>query len=187
MSDACWKRRARSFQATQNDPFERIWKSRRQFVWRARVILQHRRECLRQGFPSERPSSRGHLVQHGAEAEDVTSGVQFPSRRLLRRHVGRRTCGDFWSPSGIVTVRGPLIALAVCDEPREAEVQYLDLALKRDDDVRRLEIAVDDAVLVRRRESVRNRDRHAQHLVDCHPIPGDERVQRRALVGTPSP
>src|SRR5208282_6771362 len=42
---------------------------------------------------AERHRAGGHLIEHGAKAEQVRTGVEILAARLLRRHVGDGTDG----------------------------------------------------------------------------------------------
>ncbi len=76
-----------------------------------------------------------HLVQHHAQAVDVGAAVDAVRRAgdLLRRHI-RRSAGD---DAEIGTVRTRVVEA-------EPEVYEDGAAVRRDDDVRRLDIAVED-------------------------------------------
>jgi hypothetical protein len=90
----------------------------------------------------ERPAQRQALVQHHAQRVDVRAPVELAGARgeLLGRHVGRRSRVESRRRQ-----RGQLrVALA-----RQAEVQDHRLAAGRDHQVGRLDVAVDDAGLVR--------------------------------------
>ena len=99
--------------------------------------------------------------------------------RLLGRHVGGRADdhAHLRSAPGAVSV-GEFVASAVADGARgsqrlgETEVEHLHRAVGADLDVRRLEIAMDDALLVRRLERVGDLPRDRQRL--------GERNRRRA-------
>ena len=81
-----------------------------------------------------------HLVQHHAHRIDVAARIELLALHLLGTHVVRR-------PDDQPRLRHPLMRLG---HARDAEVHQLDLALVIDEDVLRLDVAVDDALLVRR-------------------------------------
>ncbi len=99
-------------------------------------------------LPHEGRASRDDLVEDGPERVDV--GVRPVLRRgaarLLGRHVGRR-------PEELAHDRQPLAHVLLV--AREAEVHELRDALRVDDDVVGLHVAVDDPVLVGVREGER--------------------------------
>ena len=90
--------------------------------------------------PGERRLADEHLVQHAAEAVDVAPGVDvLAAERLLRAHVVRRADGH----AGL----GQLLAAGLAHRPRDAEVGDQRVAAEQQD-VLRLDVAVDDAALV---------------------------------------
>ena len=64
---------------------------------------------------------------------------------------------------------------------RQAEVEHLHGAVRRDLDVRRLQIAVDDALLVRRFERLRDLARDRECLLNRQRTPGQTLGERRAF------
>ena len=103
----------------------------------------------------ERQRAGRHLVEHDAEREQVGARVELPAARLLGRHVRHRAQRrprhrHSLAMRGLVRRRrlGPL------DQLRQAEVEHLGLAARRHEDVRRLDVAVDDALGVRGVERV---------------------------------
>ncbi len=76
--------------------------------------------------------AREYFIQHEAKRVDVAADRHFAARQLFRGHVGRRPCADRFA-------RGS----------RKAEVSDAHFARAVDHHIRRLEIPVDDAPLVR--------------------------------------
>ena len=60
---------------------------------------------------------------------------------------------------------------------RKAEVEHLHSAVGANHDVGRLQIAMDDAAGVRRRQGIGDRDRDPQHLAEAHAVAWNERIQ----------
>ena len=138
-----------------------------------------------------------HLVEHAAERPDVGALVDRLAARLLRAHVGRRAehvparVDAAAASSAIATHRAPVPASALA----EAEVEHLHDAVGRDLDVGGLQVAVDDALLVRalrapRRSGARSARASAQRRVGhapsallegrrLRPAPGRARASRR--------
>ena len=86
------------------------------------------------------------------------------SARLLGAHVGGRA-EDGAGPGKIVAERGGLArGLVQVQRLGEPEIEQLDFAVGRDLDVGRLEIAMDDAFLVRRLERVGDLQRNLERL-----------------------
>ena len=110
--------------------------------------------------PEERRPAGHHLVEHRAEGVEVGAGVRSTPQRLLGRHIG--DCTDHHA------VRGHAAAV---QGHRQAEVAQHRRPFGSKPDVAGLEVAVDDAVLVR----VVQRQRHllgrTYGLVDRQPVP----------------
>ncbi len=96
----------------------------------------------------DRRQARHELVQDRPERVDVGAHVHLLAPRLLGSHVGRR-------PEHVARRRD----LGPVEPARQAEVRHERLSLGREEDVRGLEVPVDDAALVRVRDG-------ARHLLD---------------------
>ena len=88
-------------------------------------------------FSGERTPAGQHLVEHDAERPDISACVQRIAARLFRRHV--RHGPEHHARSGDVGLARQL---------REPEVDDLHDAFGRDDQIRRLDVAMDDVGLV---------------------------------------
>jgi len=120
------------------------------------LAREHGGEDVGDRLAGEEPPARQHLVQHHAESPDVGAPVHGLPARLLRRHVGGGAKDDAGARArvrqrrGLREIDGGGPALRGFARPglREAEIQHLDLAVGRQLDVRRFQVAVDDALLV---------------------------------------
>src|SRR5687768_15068839 len=101
----------------------------------------------------ERDLAGCHFIHHDAERKDVGAMISALTSRLLRRHRGR--CAHNGARNCQVSVSFFLILL---QQFREAEIQDFHPALGCDDDVSRLDVAVDDVASV----SSSNRLRYLQ-------------------------
>ena len=96
------------------------------------------------------------LVQQQAEAVDVAAHRDLAPLQLLRRHVGRRARPD-------------VVARKRLGQGGEAEVGDADVALAVEHHVRGLEVAVEDALLVRGGEPAAELARDFEGLVGRQP------------------
>ena len=127
-------------------------------------------------------SPREHLVQDRAEREDVRPRVGRLALDLLGRHVAERAHHD----AGLRPRRGRrqvrrLAALFLVRQLREAEVEDLETAVFGDEQVLGLQVAVDDPLLVRRGEAVRDLQRVVDRLSRRQLPAGERRAQRLAF------
>src|SRR4029450_40302 len=98
---------------------------------RRRIVLEDRGECLEGGSFVTRRRAGDHLVEDGAEAEEVGACVECMSTNLLRRHVtDAAECR-----LGPCQARRILQTLDLFMPLGEPEVQNLQPLLERDEDV----------------------------------------------------
>ena len=136
---------------------------------------QHRRERIADVLAVERAAAGEHLVEHAAERPDVAALVGGPSLRLLGAHV-RRGAEDH-AHAGIIAGDVIVGELRRALRPRPTTpADPIAFASPKSStftvpsgahlDVRRLQIAMDDALLVRRFERVGDLPRDGQRLVE---------------------
>ncbi len=184
----------RFLQAPVNDAFEGL-----PFRYDARVgdpnLIQSRRLGLKDSSDGrgrigsgERMGAGAKLEEDDAESKQVRTRVNGLAADLLGRHVGRRP--ELGAGVGQVCERRVV-------EAGETEIENLDLPIGRSDDILRLEIAMDDAPLVGRRQGlghlrrrlddVRDRKRATPQLfAECFAgdvLEGDEQVMIEFLQG----
>ncbi len=118
-----------------------------------RFIPQHGRQHFRSGLTLEKAATGEHLVEHDTERPDVGPAIHLPALRLLGAHVGGRAQDD----AGLGGRRGQGGRHGTggrhgvqFERLGQTEVQHLGLAVAGDEDVGRLQIAVDHPVLVGR-------------------------------------
>ena len=135
------------------------------------VILEHRRERDRDVVAFKCPPAGEHLEHDDAEGPDVGASIDRSSPRLLGRHVGRRAEDEAGlrrvhrerrRHRGVRTRSGRRI-----QRFREPEIEHLDGAVVAYLDVRRFEIAMDDALVVRDFERFGNLASDRQRFVDA--------------------
>jgi hypothetical protein len=105
-----------------------------------------------------------HLEQHGAEGPDVGAPVRRLAAGLFRAHVRGRA--EKRAGAGPNDRHLRVLCLGRFD-PREAEVEHLDETIGCDRDVRGLQIAMHDAVLMGRFQRVGELPRDGQGFVEC--------------------
>ena len=118
-----------------------------------RLLLQDRGHRLDRGVAPERPPAGEHLVEHGAEREDVRAVVDGLPAHLLRRHVPDR-------PQHACPARSRRDAVGArrrrgSGRPGRCFARPKSRILtrpSREEEVLRLEVAVDDPLVVRGRE-----------------------------------
>jgi hypothetical protein len=132
-----------------------------------RILPQDRRHRVRGGVPAESAFAREHLVEDGAEREDVGSGIGRMPAHLLGRHVAERSEHDPRLRAGGLGwhIRQRRTSRLRPRQLGQAEVQDLQPPVLRDEEVLRLQVPVDNPLLVRRGEAVR----HLQRVVDRLP------------------
>ena len=144
------------------------------------VVAQDGGDDLRRGAAAERPLAGGHLVEHHAEREDVGAHVGRLPLDLLRRHVGDRAEQRPGADDRQRLRRALVDRRLRRAHGGDAEVDHLRPAVVGDDDVARLEVAVDDAVGVGRAERVGERHGEVEQRADRQAGLGDHRVERAA-------
>ena len=146
-----------------------------------RVELAQGRGLLRDDLDEEggdRLAAEGllaghHLVEDAADREEVAAPVDDAAPGLLRAHVGRRP----EQAPGHREVLAPLVG-----HLRDAEVGDPHVVPGLDHDVRGLDVAVDDAVLVRVAQSVRHLGPDRRRALDRHLArPRDHPVEPHAV------
>ena len=137
----------------QDDRLEPFGDRRIQRPRRDELALQQPHDHGAAVVARERTPAGGHLVEHAAEREEVGARVDLDAGGLLRRHVGRRA--DRRTGHRDVRVGGRLhrgLRAAASRRSRltigqlgQAEVEHLEVIVVRDEQVGRLDVAVDDA------------------------------------------
>ncbi len=144
-----------------------------------RFFPQDRRHRLGRRVAVERSPAREHLVEDGAEGEDVRPGVGGLALHLLRRHVAERPEHD----SRLRAARrrrqsrrlGPRLGVR---ELGQAEIEDLDAPIVCHEQVLGFQIPMDDPFLVRRGQSVRDLERVVDRLPRRELRSGERRAQR---------
>src|SRR6185503_13680392 len=153
-------------------------------VRRLRVFVKYGVHRVNVVFVRERALARCHLVYHCAERKDVAAEVNALAEKLLRRHVFDRSkyhAGirlDLNDGLFRAVSREPALSL---DELRESEIQNLRVAVAADHQVLRLEVAMNDAMLVRLAKPFGDLNRDLQSVAYRQRARGDLSPQRVSL------
>ena len=149
-----------------------------------RLVFEDRRDRVGDTLAAKRPPGRQHLVQHAAERPDVGPLVDRLPTCLLGTHVGGRARDHTFSRfldrdrSASGTRR---VLILPRKHLRQPEVEHLHGVVRRDLDVRRFQIAVDDALLVGRFERLRDLARDRERLLNRQRTQGQTLGERRAF------
>ena len=143
-------------EAVQDDPVERGRQRLALLGGRRGVLLEDRVHRLDGRVALGTRGARQHLVEHDAEREDVGAVIDGLPAHLLGRHVAHRAehrarAGQ--RPRVGEQRRLGLDRRAGRGQLGEAEVEDLDAAVARHEDVLRLQVAVDDPLVVRGRQA----------------------------------
>ena len=104
-----------------------------------RTEKAHTRHQVHVPSAGVRHFTREHFIQHAAQTVDVASPIHLGARCLLRAHVCRRTDRD----------AGPGQRVRDAECPSDPEVSHQHLTATGEQNVLRLDVAVNHAVLVR--------------------------------------
>ena len=149
-------------EAPHHAPLDRPWGAGDDTSERRRIITQNRRDDGSGGVALEGSASGERLGQHSPEAEDVATRVDRMAMCLLRRHVAG---GSYEALAAGERRAGCLMGrVVVADQLGDAEVEDLGVAAVGDDDVGRLEIAMDDARRVSSAERLADVDADADDV-----------------------
>src|ERR1700680_465992 len=139
------------------------------------------------GLSLERQDSSRHLIEYDPEREEVRARVHRPAQRLLRRHVWDGSQSEAGASEivrglrdvseGVATDAGFVPHAELC----QAEVQNLGVPALGDENVRRLNIAVNDAVRVGGVERVGNLDPQIKQLWQGQWALGDALPESRTI------
>ncbi len=143
---------------------------------RGRVAQDGRHQLgMRRGSKWQGPSR--HFVEHDAERPEIAASVAGLAFQGLRSHVSERA-----GHHRMIGGRRPRLRVAFEQfrwlPHRQAEIQHLDRPVGRDQDVVRLQIAVNDAAVVSVRQRVGNLDAVADRRLGGQPVRGNEIEQR---------
>ena len=169
------------FQAAFNDAFQFVRQPGIQVSQRRRRAIQNAVEDQPRAVAVKRWRTSRHFVQHHAEREQVGAGIQVLCPYLLGRHVGDRSQRTAWTCQAGDRRYGRrgVVSVATRTDFGQAEVENLGVAAAGAEQIRRLDVAVNDPGVMRRLERVGDLDRHCQQQVDIERVPGHAVLQGR--------
>src|SRR5271169_5711490 len=143
--------------------------------WRA---IQNRVEDNGRRSSAEGHRAGGHLIEHGAKAEQVRTGVEILAARLLRRHVGDVTYGrsgageERFVHGGGGTDGGSGMEGRIDGALGQSEIENLGLVATGHENVRGFYVAMDDSLGVGGVESVGDLRAEIEQLLKVHRLVG---------------
>ena len=141
---------------------------------RRRLRDRDRAKDLDDGAARERGLARQHLEEDRADREQVGGGAEDLALPLLGRHVA-------WGPHERPRLRQrDLGSELLRHRPREPEIQQLH-AVRREKDVRGLQVAVDDAPRVQGLQRRQHPQRDPERLSDRNALAGETLLECLAL------
>jgi hypothetical protein len=167
-------------EAVANQPFQN-WRHfvalLTQIAWIAAEDCAHR---VGMGGARERAPARKHLVKDRAEAENIRSVIGRKPANLLGRHVPDRTEHHARRRPALDRQRGRLPGrlpgrITGRRQFGDSEIENLDATVAGDEHVLRLEVAVDDALVMRGGQTARE----LRGVLDC--LPYGERPSAKPL------
>ena len=118
------------------------------------------------GIALEGEISRGHLIKHHAQGEQIGTGIQFLSPRLLGRHVGHGSHGGpGGGQQGLRQLGGHLgVRLGLLGQLGQSEIQHLGVSPIGDEDVGGFNVPMNDPFSMGGIQSVGHLDSQIQQL-----------------------
>ena len=165
-------------EAVCHDPLQRGRGGGARFGDGRRVVLQDRGHRLGRRCALEGPAAREHLVKHRAQREDVRALVGGQLLHLLGRHVADGS--EAMARVGAGRYGGARAPFRT-HQLGEPEVEDLDPTVAADEEVLRLDVAMDDALLVRGGQTACDLHGVVQRLARRQSGAAQDRAKRRPL------
>jgi len=164
------------FECFAYDPLQLWWNSGIKPNWRNGCSVQNGLEYHATGVTEKRKLCGNRFVQYGSEREQVGASIEFLPFDLFRGHVGdgaKRRTG-----AGQVLLRlyggcAHANALRFQRDFRQPEIENLRLTSIRNEDVRWLDVSMDDALRMCCIERVGNLDAEIEHRFDLQRFSSD--------------
>ena len=152
------------FQAMLHDAFQRRRNIAIGFAQVRRVFLQDRAHRVGGGFAMKRPLAGKHFVEDCSEGENVGARINRHAAHLLRGHVARRP--QYHARFRVVGCRRKrsMFTGVGLGQFGQAEIQNLEAPVFREEQIFRLEVAMDDSFFVGCSKSTRDLQSVVQRL-----------------------
>ena len=147
---------------------------------RRRIAVNDALQHFELAHPRERTPPGEQLVKHDTKGKDVASRVERFARRLFRGHVRDRSDDDAVVGDRFRRRHGGLVRHSV-GHLGETKIRELRVTVLGNEHVLRLDVAVEDAGLMRRRERVRDADQQIDDLTPGPRLLGGPFLQRAAV------
>ena len=186
ISPMCCARRSRVLaQAARDDLLELGGQIRRELGERLRLLVQDCRKRRDPGCAFKWPAAGDHFVKHRAERKNIGTRIDLPAFGLLGRHVGDGADDRAFFGLKAFAERSCVAVAAsestvVLGQLGQTEIEQFYAAVLGDDDVGRLEIAMDDSGRVGAGEGVGNLNRIFQRVFQGQAALADQLVERLA-------
>src|SRR6266851_1976995 len=172
------------FQGFIDDAFQFRWQVRIQTHGRRWSPIQNGFKDKTRGFTPEWQRSGAHLVQDCTERKQVCASIEFFSLDLLGRHVRHSAQRRTGTGKVLFCVDGRGAhrnAFGPQRHFREPEIENLRLTSIGNEDVRGLDVPVDDTLRVCRVESIGDLDAQIEHRLDLQRLASDPVPERLPL------
>src|SRR3982075_2164579 len=148
-----------------------------------RRTLQDRVKNYARGIAAEWEQTGRHFVQHNPEREKVSSRIQFLAPHLLRRHIGDSAQSHAWTGEMLQAAgrrgfkRSTCYLLAHGHHFRQPKIKDLGMSALGHENVRRLDVAVDNTLGVCRIERISDFSREREQQLQLERLPRDAVLQ----------
>ena len=152
-------------------------------TWRGRLPIKDRVENHRRSGAGECLLPGCHFVQHGAKGKQVCACISLKSSRLFRRKIRDRTDEHSRAREILPDGSNPFVSCfqTLRDVFRKAEIENLGVSTFGDENVCRLDVAMDDAFRVRSVKAVGNLDGELEQLIDRQQMRPNQLTERPAF------
>ncbi len=154
------------FHGPANDAFQIRGEPGVETTRRNRLLVQDRVQRGNHVASSKRLLTGRHFVKHDSEREQIAPRIQFFAARLLRRHVNRSSRNH--AHRGHRVFHRGLARSRFARRLGQSEIEDFCLTVLPHKNIGRLDVAMNDPLGVRSRQSIRHLDTDVENLFDFH-------------------